>query len=361
MSKIIVITGASSGFGALTARALAHAGHTVYAGMRDTAGRNAPAVADAAAVRAEHGVDLRTVELDVLSTRTRSMPPIATIIAEAGALDVVVHNAGHMVLGPAEAFTPEQFAALYDINVLSAPSGSTAPPCRTCASSVHGLLLWVGSLEHPRRHAALPRAVLRGQGGDGRARRRATPPSWRASASRPRSSCRARSPPAPTTSRTPARRRSGRRRDAYEKRYAGLMDQVVPAARRAGAGRRRPARRSRVRSPAWSAFPRGRGRSACTSTPPTTARASSTRSATGSARSSTGASGSRTSSVRRPPPDPALPAASSAGVADPGWMPTRTGGRADRSHLFPAPRGVVSTPRRRFPPARAERSRRRRC
>ena len=41
------------------------------------------------------------------------------IIAATGRLDVVVHNAGHMVLGPAEAFTPDQFAALYDINVLS--------------------------------------------------------------------------------------------------------------------------------------------------------------------------------------------------------------------------------------------------
>jgi NAD(P)-dependent dehydrogenase (short-subunit alcohol dehydrogenase family) len=31
----------------------------------------------------------------------------------------VIHNAGHMVFGPAEAFTPEQLAELYDINVLS--------------------------------------------------------------------------------------------------------------------------------------------------------------------------------------------------------------------------------------------------
>ncbi len=36
MSKVVVITGASSGFGALTARALAVAGHRVYAGMRET-------------------------------------------------------------------------------------------------------------------------------------------------------------------------------------------------------------------------------------------------------------------------------------------------------------------------------------
>jgi len=36
MKKVIVITGASSGFGALAARRLADAGHTVYAGMRAT-------------------------------------------------------------------------------------------------------------------------------------------------------------------------------------------------------------------------------------------------------------------------------------------------------------------------------------
>jgi hypothetical protein len=39
--KIIVITGASSGFGALTGRALAKAGHTMYASMRDTTEQNA--------------------------------------------------------------------------------------------------------------------------------------------------------------------------------------------------------------------------------------------------------------------------------------------------------------------------------
>ncbi|WP_307988239.1 SDR family NAD(P)-dependent oxidoreductase, partial [uncultured Pseudomonas sp.] len=38
MKSVILITGASSGFGALTARALADAGHTVYASMRETQG-----------------------------------------------------------------------------------------------------------------------------------------------------------------------------------------------------------------------------------------------------------------------------------------------------------------------------------
>ena len=46
MKQVIVITGASSGFGRLSANALAKAGHTVYASMRETTGRNAAQVAD---------------------------------------------------------------------------------------------------------------------------------------------------------------------------------------------------------------------------------------------------------------------------------------------------------------------------
>jgi NAD(P)-dependent dehydrogenase (short-subunit alcohol dehydrogenase family) len=95
MKQIIVITGASSGFGALAARALAQAGHTVYAGMRETTGRNAPQVAEVARYAAERGVDLRTVELDVASSKSVKAA-ITKIIGESGRLDVVVHNAGQM-------------------------------------------------------------------------------------------------------------------------------------------------------------------------------------------------------------------------------------------------------------------------
>ena len=143
MSHVIVVTGASSGFGLMAARALAHAGHTVYASMRDTAGRNAPQVAEVQAYAKEHGVDLRTVELDVASQPSADAA-IAQIIADNGRLDVVVHNAGHMVYGPAEAFTPEQLAQLYDINVLSTQRVNRAalPQLRKQGK---GLLVWVSS------------------------------------------------------------------------------------------------------------------------------------------------------------------------------------------------------------------------
>jgi NAD(P)-dependent dehydrogenase (short-subunit alcohol dehydrogenase family) len=143
MKKVIVVTGASSGFGALASRALASAGHVVYAGMRDTKGRNAPQVTLAQEYAAKNRVDLRTVELDVLSDKSVDAG-IAKIIAENGRLDVIVHNAGHMVFGPAEAFTPEQLAELYDVNVLSTQRVNRAalPQLR---KQKQGLVVWVSS------------------------------------------------------------------------------------------------------------------------------------------------------------------------------------------------------------------------
>jgi NAD(P)-dependent dehydrogenase (short-subunit alcohol dehydrogenase family) len=143
MKKVIVITGASSGFGALTARALAKAGHIVYAGMRETAGRNAPQVQDAKKFAQDNACDLRAVEMDVAS-QDSTQKAIDQIVSENGRLDVVIHNAGHMVFGPTEAFTPEQLAELYDINVLSTQRVNRAalPILR---KQGQGLVVWVGS------------------------------------------------------------------------------------------------------------------------------------------------------------------------------------------------------------------------
>ena len=143
MKHIILITGASSGFGLMTARALAKAGHIVYASMRETLGRNAGKAAELTAESARDSIDLRPLELDVASQDSADAA-IASILAEEGRLDVVIHNAGHMAFGPAESFTAEQYAQLYDINVLGAQRVNRAalPVLRKQGK---GLLVWVSS------------------------------------------------------------------------------------------------------------------------------------------------------------------------------------------------------------------------
>jgi NAD(P)-dependent dehydrogenase (short-subunit alcohol dehydrogenase family) len=143
MKNIISVTGASSGFGALTARALARAGHTVYASMRETTGRNAPQVKEVEEYAAAHCVDLHAIELDILSQESTDAA-LKTIVSENGRIDVVVHNAGHMVFGPAEAFTPEQLAQLYDTNVLSTQRVNRAALPHLRAQE-KGLIVWVSS------------------------------------------------------------------------------------------------------------------------------------------------------------------------------------------------------------------------
>ncbi|MEU1304958.1 SDR family oxidoreductase [Streptomyces shenzhenensis] len=121
---IIVITGASSGFGKLTADALREAGHTVYAGTRHEPGPG-------------------EIRLDVQSQPSVDAA-VDRVLAEQGHIDVLIHNAGHMSLGPAEAFTTEQLAELYDVNVLGTQRVNRAalPSMR---EQGHGLLVWVGS------------------------------------------------------------------------------------------------------------------------------------------------------------------------------------------------------------------------
>jgi NAD(P)-dependent dehydrogenase (short-subunit alcohol dehydrogenase family) len=111
--------------------------------MRETRGRNAAQVAAIADWAAERKADLRTVELDVQSDAS-SEAAVAHVLAGAGRLDVIVHNAGHMTFGPAEAFTPEQYAQQYDVNVLGTQRVNRAalPFMRRQGK---GLLVWVGS------------------------------------------------------------------------------------------------------------------------------------------------------------------------------------------------------------------------
>jgi NAD(P)-dependent dehydrogenase (short-subunit alcohol dehydrogenase family) len=143
MKQVILITGASSGFGELTAKALAGSGHTVYASMRGITGKSAAKVSELAAYAEESKVELRAIELDVTSQDSADSA-VANIVSEHGRIDVVIHNAGHMTFGPLEAFTPEQLTSEYDINVVSTQRVNRAalPVMRKQRS---GLLIWNSS------------------------------------------------------------------------------------------------------------------------------------------------------------------------------------------------------------------------
>jgi NADP-dependent 3-hydroxy acid dehydrogenase YdfG len=163
--NVIVITGASSGFGALAARALAIAGHTVYASMRETTGRNATQVEAAQKFAAENNVDPRPIELNVASQESADQA-IKTIVGKNGRLDVVIHNAGHMVFGAAEAFTPEQLAQVYDTNVLSTQRVNRAA-LPTIVQTGKRPCAMGREHQHSRWHPALSFTLLRGEGCNG--------------------------------------------------------------------------------------------------------------------------------------------------------------------------------------------------
>jgi NAD(P)-dependent dehydrogenase (short-subunit alcohol dehydrogenase family) len=111
MSKTILITGASSGFGRDTAETLHRGGHTVYASMRGVQGKNRDSA------EALQKIGIKTVEVDV-SDDASVDAGVRKVLAEAGKIDVLVNNAGIGSAGVTEAFTTEQAKAIFDTNVI---------------------------------------------------------------------------------------------------------------------------------------------------------------------------------------------------------------------------------------------------
>jgi NAD(P)-dependent dehydrogenase (short-subunit alcohol dehydrogenase family) len=139
----VLITGAGTGIGNLTALALARAGHRVHASMRAPESRNAPRAEELRRLAEAEEIYLRVVELDVTSQESADRA-VAAVLDDAGALDVVIHNAGHLLTGYVEAFTAEEIAHLLDVNTLGIQRLNRAvlPHLRGQGS---GTLLYVGS------------------------------------------------------------------------------------------------------------------------------------------------------------------------------------------------------------------------
>ena len=109
--RIAVITGASSGIGAATARALAAAGYRVALLARRVDRINA--LAD------ELGDGALAIEADV-TDRDALVAAADRVQQEFGAADVLVNNAGIMLLGPFSAEQSKDYRRMIEVNLLGA-------------------------------------------------------------------------------------------------------------------------------------------------------------------------------------------------------------------------------------------------
>jgi NAD(P)-dependent dehydrogenase (short-subunit alcohol dehydrogenase family) len=117
MSRTVVVTGCSSGFGHQVSAQLAWNGDRVYATMRGVEGKNAAKAGELRTLAAKEKIDLRVMEMDVTSDQSVDAAA-ARVLAESGAPDVVINNAGQMFVGIGEAFTAEEFTEQLDVNVV---------------------------------------------------------------------------------------------------------------------------------------------------------------------------------------------------------------------------------------------------
>ncbi|MGY2372938.1 SDR family NAD(P)-dependent oxidoreductase [Pseudomonas sp. SDO524_S393] len=141
--QTVLISGAGSGMGLLTAQTLIRQGYAVFAGVRDPNGRNADRRTALEGYAKAQGGHVRVVDLDIHSEAS-CQAAVGRVLAEHATLDIVVHNAAHLFIGVYEAFTPDQLASSLNTNVVGAHRLNRAalPRMRQQGS---GVLLYVGS------------------------------------------------------------------------------------------------------------------------------------------------------------------------------------------------------------------------
>lgn len=139
MSKTILITGASNGFGKDAAITLTQAGHQVFASMRAMNGRNSEAAKEL------QTKGIKVLELDVTDNASVDGAFKELYRQSGGKLDVLINNAGLFAQGLSETFSPEQVSAMFDVNVIGIQRVTRAalPQLRKQKS---GLIINIGSI-----------------------------------------------------------------------------------------------------------------------------------------------------------------------------------------------------------------------
>ena len=109
--RVAVVTGASSGLGAVFARALAEAGADVVLGAR-----RVDRLAETRRAVEETGRRALAVRTDV-AVPEDCTALVEAAVAEFGRVDILVNNAGVGTAYPATRETPEQFRSVIDVNL----------------------------------------------------------------------------------------------------------------------------------------------------------------------------------------------------------------------------------------------------
>ena len=112
---VVLITGASSGFGRLIAKTLARKNFQVFATMRNVKDRNAAAAHEFQELARCESLALHVVELDVTDDGSVEQA-VSKVTAKCGRIDVLVNNAGFGITDLAETVTLAQAQRQFDVN-----------------------------------------------------------------------------------------------------------------------------------------------------------------------------------------------------------------------------------------------------
>jgi len=115
MKANVLITGTSSGFGKLTALALARKGYKVWATMRNPEGKNFEKKEALLKNAKSENLSIIVIEMDVTSDESVNNA-VNIIIKEDGKIDNLINNAGIMYVGITEAYSLKQAKTQFDTN-----------------------------------------------------------------------------------------------------------------------------------------------------------------------------------------------------------------------------------------------------